>query len=378
MSKHILLTGITGNLGAFAACRFLQGGHTVTALVRARAALTENAHHKKAVKSLSAFMDREEAQGYIAAGRLVLVRGEMTVPESLAAIPAGDVYDETWHFASSLKYMPKDNDEIMAANLGGLQNILDVHRRHCHAASRFIYISTAYVGGKRAGTLPEAPVPLSEDATFNNYYEQSKLMAENLMLDFTRRHGLFSLIFRPSIVMGDKANGRLINYTGMFLALDAMASLNEHIRKTSGDRELLRFEADADNRLNLVPLDDVIDNMCLLNEQVTEPYQVFNLTNNTSVTLQQLEEVLNGTFSHLELRVATRKDFEARPRNRNEKLMAYGFNYILPYAKNQLLFNTDKSSAVLGGAYHYAFYPDALRKIVTGYVQRKQAVLSPA
>ncbi len=76
--------------------------------------------------------------------------------------------------------------------------------------SRFIYVSTAYVSGKKRGRILEeevaAEVRLASD--FHNTYEQSKWEAEQVV----RKSGLPWTIVRPAIVVGDSRSGFTLHF----------------------------------------------------------------------------------------------------------------------------------------------------------------------
>src|SRR5687767_5221830 len=99
-AKTILLTGITGNMGAFAALRFLEQGHKVYALVRPKKGLD---CLKRARRTLRQFSGSNGAS----AGNfehLEIVEGDIGDSGAIASIRVPEAIDETWHFASSLKY----------------------------------------------------------------------------------------------------------------------------------------------------------------------------------------------------------------------------------------------------------------------------------
>src|SRR2546427_231127 len=64
-------------------------------------------------------------------------------------------------------------------------------------ARHYVHFSTAYVAGRRTGTILERPVVDSTD--MNNPYEESKARAELLVADAT---GLRTWIMRPAVVIG--------------------------------------------------------------------------------------------------------------------------------------------------------------------------------
>ncbi len=150
-SKTILLTGITGNLGAFAALRFLEKGHKVYAIVRPKKGLD---CLKRARRSLRQFCasDSNAAANLL---ELEIIEGDIGDRSNLASIQVPEKIDETWHFASSLKYMPKESDEIFRTNVNGLCNMMELHRKCQSKGGEFFYISTAYLGGKNLSVVPE-------------------------------------------------------------------------------------------------------------------------------------------------------------------------------------------------------------------------------
>ena len=205
-AKTILLTGVTGNMGAFAALRFLEKGHKVYAIVRPK---KDFDCMKRARRTLRQFCDAEN----IAETRfdnLRIIEGDIGDRDNLPSMVAPEAIDETWHFASSLRYMPKETEEIFGVNVNGLANMIELHRRS--RGGEFFYISTAYLGGKNLGLVPEAPIPSDENISYNNYYERSKTLAERMILDAVESEELKGTIFRPSVVFGDTADGKLIHY----------------------------------------------------------------------------------------------------------------------------------------------------------------------
>src|SRR5688500_14803195 len=192
-AKTILLTGITGNMGAFAALRFLEKGHKVYALVRPKKGLD---CMKRARRTLRQFSG-SDGNGSPNIEQLEIVEGDIGHDAGLASINVPEKIDETWHFASSLKYMPKESDEIFGVNINGLANMIELHRKN--KGGEFFYISTAYLGGKNLKFVPEGPIACDNNVSHNNYYERSKMLAESMFLKAIETGQLKGAIFRPSI-----------------------------------------------------------------------------------------------------------------------------------------------------------------------------------
>ena len=60
---------------------------------------------------------------------------------------------DCWHFAATLAYESRNREMIFRRNLEGTKHVLELAQRL--GAKRFIYVSTAFVAGKRSGDIPE-------------------------------------------------------------------------------------------------------------------------------------------------------------------------------------------------------------------------------
>jgi predicted RND superfamily exporter protein len=90
----------------------------------------------------------------------------------------------------------------------------------------FCHFSTAYIAGRRQGRVRESEIDVGQ--RFNNPYESSKCRAELFVRDWSLRTGLAAFIFRPSIVVGDSREGRIVNFDGLYnfmRLLDSMSNL---------------------------------------------------------------------------------------------------------------------------------------------------------
>jgi len=78
----------------------------------------------------------------------------------------------------------------------------------------FCHFSTAYVAGDRRGPVYENEIRVGQ--RFHNPYESSKFQAELLVQDWANRTGLDAFVFRPSIVVGDCREGRIVHFDGLY------------------------------------------------------------------------------------------------------------------------------------------------------------------
>lgn len=144
-------------------------------------------------------------------------------------------------------------DIAFKVNLEGTRNV-NAFVRSLPTLRRYNYISTCYVAGRRTGHILETE--LEHDAGFRNHYEETKYLAE---LEVEKLKGDIPLtIFRPAVVVGDSKTGETAKYDGIYYLI-------HYLRKAPN---LLRFVnvGNKDVRLNLVPVDFVVEGIAALSQ----------------------------------------------------------------------------------------------------------------
>lgn len=156
---------------------------------------------------------------------------------------------------------------------------------------RFNYVSTCYVAGNRTGLIREDE--LQHKTGFKNFYEESKYLAE-AEVERLKAH-LPVTIFRPSVVVGDSKTGETLKYDGIYYLIN-------YIRKSPALLSRMNIGND-DVRLNIVPVDFVVETISLLSMDeravgVTihvadpEPLMTYDLFN-------EIAKVLSGSSSSI-------------------------------------------------------------------------------
>ncbi len=163
-------------------------------------------------------------------------------------------------------------------NVGGTRHVLDL-LAESPRLERFGYVSSAYVSGRRTGTLYEDD--LVHDAGFKNFYEETKYHAEVLVQD--RMTDIPTLIFRPSIVVGDSETGETDKFDGPYFVLNALRTLPRYT--------LMTRIGSGTEPVNLVPVDFVIDAMVHLLGTEGHEDTVFHLTDPQPLTAQAIMEL---------------------------------------------------------------------------------------
>jgi thioester reductase-like protein len=163
----------------------------------------------------------------------------------------------------------------MRVNLDGTRNV-NQFARSINDLWRYHYVSTCYVAGKREGIILETE--LLHDEGFRNHYEETKYLAEVEVE--TLKSELPITIHRPAVVCGDSRTGETAKYDGIYYLI-------HYLRKWPGGLTLLNI-GNRDVRLNLVPVDFVIDSMVTLAHDDRAIGATVQLADPATPTTQQL------------------------------------------------------------------------------------------
>jgi thioester reductase-like protein len=184
----------------------------------------------------------------------VIVEGDITLPQ--LGIPAADLETiqfettDVFHLAAAYDLaVPKDT--AFSVNLQGTKNVNDLvlSIKNLH---RYNYVSTCYVAGKREGRILESE--LEHKAGFRNYYEETKYLAE-MEVERLKSH-LPVTIYRPAVVVGDSETGEITKYDGIYYLINYLLKAPSLLRMINvGNNQV---------RLNLVPVDFVVDGLAAL------------------------------------------------------------------------------------------------------------------
>ncbi len=170
-----LVTGATGFVGCRLAITLAKQGLAVRGLVR---------------------NDRSTAARSLTDAGVILVHGDVTQPETLAAAVSG--VDTVFHAAAVLGPANLDHAIYRAVNAGGVKAMIEACRT-TGTMTRFLHVSTVGVlGPLRSKTrADEGTPPRPQDI-----YEITKLEAEELILDAFRLDRFPAVMVRPGWVYG--------------------------------------------------------------------------------------------------------------------------------------------------------------------------------
>lgn len=344
--RTAFVTGATGFLGSFLVTFLLGKGYRVVALVRganARERLLGVLH--------------EVGQGHLPADfaeRVRVIEGDVRtcgfgLTQEVFGILAYEV-DEIWHCAASFKFQDRDREEVCSHNVTGAKNLLDFALRcNRRKTTPFFYVSTAYAAPTSDGVAREELAP--EEAQARNLYEWSKQAAERLVDAYRKDYGLPATIFRPSIVIGHSQSGEASRFTGYYDVLRALTLLVRSLEVNLGgqfDRNLhLRIRARPDTRLNLVPIDFVVEAMWRLSRAGRHEAFIFHITNDTPTLVSDLFRYVCEELGVTGIELVGEESFQKQPMTSLERLFDRRTRFQAPYLLDGPAFDMGHFRSVL-------------------------------
>lgn len=225
-------------------------------------------------------MDQLVARDDSLKGRIMIVAGDITSRGlGLNARRLVDV-TEVWHLAAVYD-LAVERGLAMRVNVDGTRNVLDLLER-CSKLERLHYFSTCYVSGRYAG--PFAEDDLEVGASFNNFYEESKHLAE-VEVRQRMQAGLPATIYRPSIVVGDSLSGETQKYDGPYYIMQWLLRQPRYaVLPLVGDPTI--------TRVNVVPRDFVIAAAAYLSGHPGSKGRTYHLADPHPLTVDQMTDVL--------------------------------------------------------------------------------------
>jgi nucleoside-diphosphate-sugar epimerase len=215
-------------------------------------------------------------------GRIDLTMGDITQP-GLGLDALSRIKNETteiFHLAAVYD-LSAPREVAMRVNVNGTHNVLDF-AEGASALRRLHYVSTCYVSGRHAGLFSEDD--LEKGQAFNNYYEETKYLAE-AEVRARMRGGLPATIYRPAIVVGDSRTGATQKYDGPYFVIrwllrQPFIAVLPVVGKPSA------------TRVNLVPRDFVVDAISYLSGLDMSAGKAYQLADPAPLTVSELIKLM--------------------------------------------------------------------------------------
>ncbi len=359
----IFLTGITGLVGSSFATGLLKQRDDIeiVALTRAGAVQTAAERVEDVIREQCAFDGYPElADKFLKSIRVI--SGDVTEvdPETFAALPELAGVDTVFHCAADVNLGKDPTGKTYRINYKGTENIIGLAK--LLKVKEFHYVCTAYIAGKLNGrAMEDNPV----DSGFFNPYEESKYKAEILV----RSAGIPFSIYRPSIIVGQRKDGRIRKALAFYRILEFMAKLKKHTcSKTKQDPANhvnlnLHFSAENTKTIYFVPID-------YIQEAIVKLFQspvcgkAFHITGNSPVSTQQILDAMCGTLKIDNVTLGA----ENHDPTRDEKLLTRFLGDLLPYFSSEIIFDQSNVYEVAGDEIlDWEFGPESLWTMVQTY-----------
>ncbi len=265
----IFLTGFPGFLGSALVARLLKrypAEVTITCLIQPK--------FREVAEARAAELTQADNRS-----RIRLVEGDITLPDlGLGEQAAAMQQDclEVYHLAAVYD-LGVDRLLAMRVNVQGTQHML-AFAQACPQLNRFQYVSTCYVSGRYDGVFQETD--LVKGQVFNNYYEETKYLAE-VEVQRQMRRGLPVTIYRPAVVLGDSQTGETQKYDGPYYFFQWILRQPESLAIVPVVGRPSRYQ------LNVVPRDFVVDAIDYLSAQEKSAGQVYQLCDPQPLTVDE-------------------------------------------------------------------------------------------
>src|SRR5512140_926439 len=207
-------------------------------------------------------------------GRLRIVEGDIAVPGvGLGASEALADVVEIFHLAAVYD-LSVGRDVGLRVNLEGTRNVLEL-------------------AGRYPGRFTEGM--LEEGQSFNNFYEETKYLAE-VEVQRAMREGLPATIYRPAIVVGDSATGATQKFDGPYFVIQWLLRQPERLA-------ILPVVGDLTSEFNVVPRDFVVSAIAWLSGRPETLGRVYQLADPHPLTVAALLQQLERATGRRVLRV---------------------------------------------------------------------------
>ena len=283
----ILLTGATGFLGIHVLHELLEHETcNVIALVRGSQEVSGKDRLQGLLEYYFDSIYEEQFQS-----RVRVLEADVT-NENLTELLSKEEFDLIVNCAAVVKHF-SNSDAIEKVNLGGVKNLIEVALNH---KARLVRVSTLSVAGENVnGKFPKAKRIHENEIYFgqdiSNKYINSKIKAEEALIEAVAKRGLDGKVVRVGNLMGRARDGEFQVNSG---TNNFMASIRAY-------KKLGVFPVSAaDSTIDFSPIDEVAKTILLL-AATSSDFTIFHSANSHEVELGDVIAAMNEFGYPIEL-----------------------------------------------------------------------------
>ncbi len=370
--KIFLVTGSTGFLGSAIARRLLMSGYKLRLLIRKRdnRGLATSFGWEDTIRELilggqfdeylpeqrsvtDARTGADESLYDLFSGNVEIFEGDITsrdlgLEEKEYKRLCYEV-DEVFHCAAATHFEDQHADELVTVNVKGTKNMLQF--ADSGKQKRFHYVSTAYVVGKQDDIVYENEL-VDEEPQFNNEYERSKSIAEQVVIMYAKSNEIPYTIYRPSIIVGDSKTGATCKFDNLYIFMKVLFNIRNAFSKHKSENPsdiTVRVPGISDALINLVPVDYVADAIVAILEAKESINKIFHITNPDPPKLSELRDLVTPVLGINGINVKIDGQMEHKRLSSIERLFLRHTRTYYSYLFSRLQFDYKNTQRVLEG-----------------------------
>lgn len=190
------------------------------------------------------------------------------------------------HHCMAVTYLGADRTMAERANAGGAREVVELGEA-APGFERLVHWSSALVSGAKKGYVLEED--LDGDSGFRNVVEKTRFHGERIVRE-AMELGLPATILRPSIIVGDSITGEIDRFEGPYLLILLMLTAPPDLT--------IPMPGPGNVRLNLVPVDFVVDAGTLIADREDSVGETYHLVDPLPLTALRLFETIADRTGH--------------------------------------------------------------------------------
>lgn len=254
--------------------------------------------------------------------------------------------DEVFHCAAATHFEKQRAEELIVVNINGTEKMLQF--ANSGRQKRFHYVSTAYVAGEQDEIVYENE--LVKEPQFNNEYERSKFIAEQVVIKYAKGNEIPYTVYRPSIIVGDSRTGATCRFDSLYIFARVLFNIRNGFNNHASEglnNITVRVPGIPEALINLVPIDYVADSIVAILKEKETINKIFHITNPNPPKLSELRDKLMSVLGIKRINVLIDGQMEHKRLSTMERLFLRQTRTYYSYLFSRLQFDYKNTQGVL-------------------------------